>query len=275
MGRRRWSSRASAAPSRSIPRPGTIAVTSGGDGTILLLDDEGISTIELPTPLDEGGHLLWAGGGDRIDGPGGAMSAHRSLFDDALLRAAERHGRPGLPVGGFTLGRADDRSRRGIHRRRRHDRDRARWSPAPDLPLPRPPTRRRRVGAPPPTRTPCSASSTSPPARCALHPDIRLRYDTVVWAADSREPRRRRESRDRMLVTLDLENGYATGGPPRVRGATAAVPWREERTARPELGFPRHDADRPGHRDPSGTVARAPARRTARRRRAGVARRRA
>lgn len=49
------------------PRTGTIAVTSGGDGTILLLDDEGISTIELPTPLDEGGHLLWAGGGERID----------------------------------------------------------------------------------------------------------------------------------------------------------------------------------------------------------------
>ncbi|MGH3690986.1 MAG: hypothetical protein ACRDT7_12570, partial [Microbacterium sp.] len=50
------------------PRTGTIAVTSGGDGTILLLDeDDGISTIELPTPLDEGGHLLWAAGDDRVD----------------------------------------------------------------------------------------------------------------------------------------------------------------------------------------------------------------
>jgi hypothetical protein len=49
------------------PRTGTIAVTSGGDGAILLLDDGGVSTIELPTPLDEGGHLLWAGDDDRVD----------------------------------------------------------------------------------------------------------------------------------------------------------------------------------------------------------------
>ncbi|PRA82461.1 hypothetical protein [Microbacterium sp. MYb66] len=60
-----------AAQRRSIaidPRTGTIAVTSGGDGTILLLDDDGdISTITLPTPLDEGGHLLWAGDDERID----------------------------------------------------------------------------------------------------------------------------------------------------------------------------------------------------------------
>lgn len=48
------------------PTTGTIAVTSGGDGTILLLDGDDVSTIELPTPLDEGGHLLWAGD-DRID----------------------------------------------------------------------------------------------------------------------------------------------------------------------------------------------------------------
>ncbi|WP_136023919.1 hypothetical protein [Microbacterium sp. K27] len=49
------------------PGTGTIAVTSGGDGTIHLVDDSGISTIELPTPLDEGGHLLWAGADHRVD----------------------------------------------------------------------------------------------------------------------------------------------------------------------------------------------------------------
>lgn len=49
------------------PVGGTIAVTSGGDGTILLLDRTEISTVELPTPLDEGGHLLWASEGDRFD----------------------------------------------------------------------------------------------------------------------------------------------------------------------------------------------------------------
>lgn len=49
------------------PVGGTIAVTSGGDGTILLLDGTEISTVELPTPLDEGGHLLWASDGDRVD----------------------------------------------------------------------------------------------------------------------------------------------------------------------------------------------------------------
>lgn len=49
------------------PDAGTVAVTSGGDGTIHLVDDSGISTIELPTPLDEGGHLLWTGGDDRVD----------------------------------------------------------------------------------------------------------------------------------------------------------------------------------------------------------------
>lgn len=49
------------------PLATTIAVTSGGDGTIHLVDDSGLSTIELPTPLDEGGHLLWAAGDDRVD----------------------------------------------------------------------------------------------------------------------------------------------------------------------------------------------------------------
>ena len=49
------------------PLSGTIAVTSGGDGTILLLDDDRITTLTLPTPLDEGGHLLWTGGDDRVD----------------------------------------------------------------------------------------------------------------------------------------------------------------------------------------------------------------
>ncbi|WP_435748858.1 hypothetical protein [Microbacterium sp. PMB16] len=49
------------------PVTGTIAVTSGGDGTIHLIGDDGISRIELPTPLDEGGHLLWTADDDRVD----------------------------------------------------------------------------------------------------------------------------------------------------------------------------------------------------------------
>ncbi|WP_254408314.1 hypothetical protein [Streptomyces sp. AC495_CC817] len=50
------------------PQSSTIAVTSGGDGAIHLIDaDDGISTVVLDTPLDEGGHLLWADGGERID----------------------------------------------------------------------------------------------------------------------------------------------------------------------------------------------------------------
>lgn len=49
------------------PVTGTIAVTSGGDGVIHLIGDGGISTIPVPTSLDEGGHLLWAGDDDRID----------------------------------------------------------------------------------------------------------------------------------------------------------------------------------------------------------------
>ncbi|WP_396658759.1 hypothetical protein [Microbacterium oxydans] len=66
MGRRRRSPRA--APVHcDRPRRRHIAVTSGGDGTILLLDGTEISTVALPTPLDEGGHLLWASDGDRVD----------------------------------------------------------------------------------------------------------------------------------------------------------------------------------------------------------------
>lgn len=50
------------------PRDGTVAVTSGGDGTIHLLGPArpsgapSLDTIEMPTPFDEGGHLLWNGG---------------------------------------------------------------------------------------------------------------------------------------------------------------------------------------------------------------------
>ncbi len=49
------------------PVTGTVAVTSGGDGVIHLIADGSLSTISLPTPLDEGGHLLWADDSARID----------------------------------------------------------------------------------------------------------------------------------------------------------------------------------------------------------------
>lgn len=130
------------------------------------------------------------------------MSAHRLLLDDALARA-ERHGRPGLPVGGFTLGRADDRSRRGIHRVDgttviEPDGHLHRIFPSPD---------RRRVAvewAPSADENAVFGIVDVAAGTLRLHPDIRLRYDTVVWAADSRSLDVV-ASRNRMLVTLDLE----------------------------------------------------------------------
>ncbi|MBP5803184.1 S9 family peptidase [Microbacterium maritypicum] len=130
------------------------------------------------------------------------MSAHRSLLDDALARA-ERHGRPGLPLGGFTLGRADDRSRRGIHRVDgttviEPDGHLHRIFPSPD---------RRLVAvewAPSADENAVFGIVDVAAGTLRPHPDIRLRYDTVLWAADSRSLDIV-ASRDRMLVTLDLE----------------------------------------------------------------------
>jgi prolyl oligopeptidase len=130
------------------------------------------------------------------------MSPHRFVLDDALTRA-ERHGRPGLPVGGFTLGRADDHSRRGIHRLDgttviEPEGHVHRIFPSPD---------RRRIAvewAPTADENAVLGIVDVIAGTLRLHPDIRLRYDTVLWAADSRSLDIV-ASRDRMLVTLDLE----------------------------------------------------------------------
>jgi prolyl oligopeptidase len=132
------------------------------------------------------------------------MSAHRSVLDDALTRA-ERHGRPGLPIGGFTLGRADERSRRGIHRLDgttviEPDGHLHRIFPSPD---------RRLIAvewAPSADENAVFGIVDVAAGTLRLHPDIRLRYDTVLWAADSRSLDVV-ASRDRMLVTLDLQTG--------------------------------------------------------------------
>lgn len=132
------------------------------------------------------------------------MSARRSALDDALARA-ERHGRPGLPVGGFILGRADGRSRRGIHRLDgttviEPDGHLHRIFPSPD---------RRRIAvewAPTADENAVLGIVDAHGGTLQLHPDIRLRYDTVLWAPDSRSLDVV-ASRDRMLVTLDLQTG--------------------------------------------------------------------
>ncbi|MFJ6533602.1 prolyl oligopeptidase family serine peptidase [Microbacterium sp. NPDC091662] len=130
------------------------------------------------------------------------MSAHRSVLDDALTRA-ERHGRPGLPVGGFTLGRADERSRRGIHRLDgttviEPDGHLHRIFPSPDGRL---------IAvewAPSADENAVFGIVDVAAGTLRLHPDIRLRYDTVLWASDSRSLDVV-ASRDRRLVTLDVE----------------------------------------------------------------------
>ncbi|MFD0776039.1 hypothetical protein ACFQZ2_19065, partial [Streptomonospora algeriensis] len=41
------------------PAGTTVAVTGGGDGVLHIVREEKTGTIALPSPLDEGGHLLW------------------------------------------------------------------------------------------------------------------------------------------------------------------------------------------------------------------------
>ncbi|WP_199542600.1 hypothetical protein [Prauserella sp. PE36] len=44
------------------PTGSMVAVTRGGDSQLHLIGDDGIDTLSVPTPLDEGGHLYWHGG---------------------------------------------------------------------------------------------------------------------------------------------------------------------------------------------------------------------
>ncbi|WP_217178786.1 prolyl oligopeptidase family serine peptidase [Streptomyces sp. AC495_CC817] len=132
------------------------------------------------------------------------MSAPRAALD-AALALAERHGRPGLPVGGFALARADGRPRRGIHRLDGRtviepDGHIHRFSPSPD---------RRLLAvewAPTADENGVLGIVDAVSGAMRLHPDVRLRYDTVLWAEDSRTLDVV-ASRDGMLVTLDVETG--------------------------------------------------------------------
>lgn len=152
------------------------------------------------------------------------MNAHRAVLDDALARA-ERHGRPGLPVGGFTLGRAADRSRRGIHRLDgstviEPDGHLHRIFPSPD---------RSRIAvewAPTADENAVFGLVDVAAGTLRLHPDIRLRYDTVLWAADSRSLDVV-ASRDRRLVTLDVETGETEVAPLPSEGRLRLFPGGE------------------------------------------------
>ncbi|WP_435748857.1 prolyl oligopeptidase family serine peptidase [Microbacterium sp. PMB16] len=144
------------------------------------------------------------------------MNAHRAMLDEALARA-ERHGRPGLPVGGFTLGRADYRLRRSIHRLDsttviEPDGHLHRIFPSPDGRL------IAAEWAPTADENAVLGIVDVAAGTLRLHPDVRLRYDTVLWATDSRSVDVV-ASRDRMLVTLNLETGEKQTDPvdPEVR----------------------------------------------------------
>ncbi|KJL26091.1 Prolyl endopeptidase [Microbacterium oxydans] len=138
------------------------------------------------------------------------MNTHRGVLDDALTRA-EHHGRPGLPLGGFALGRADGRTRRGIHRLDgstviEPDGHLHRIFPSPD---------RRLIAvewAPTADENAVLGLVDVAAGTLHLHHDIRLRYDTVLWTADSRSLDVV-ASRDRQLVTLDVETGETRVAP--------------------------------------------------------------
>ncbi|MCB8043867.1 hypothetical protein JM654_05285 [Microbacterium oxydans] len=236
------------------PVGGTIAVTSGGDGTILLLDGTEISTVELPTPARRGRASALGVRWRPRRRPGGPMSAHRAVLDDALARA-ERHGRPGLPVGGFTLGRAADRSRRGIHRLDgstviEPDGHLHRIFPSPDG------SRIAVEWAPTADENAVFGLVDVAAGTLRLHPDIRLRYDTVLWAADSRSLDVV-ASRDRRLVTLDVETGETEVAPLPSEGRLRLFPGGESGLRALSSAGAGNHSDRPGDGDAAGTVVRA------------------
>ncbi|GAA1136292.1 hypothetical protein GCM10009651_20450 [Microbacterium natoriense] len=146
------------------------------------------------------------------------MSAHRAVLDAALSRA-EHHGRPGLPIGGFVLGRRDCSPRRGIHR-------------LDGTPVIEPDGHVQRIHPSPDGRLLAVEWAPSADENAVLcivdvssgtmrpHPGIRLRYDTVLWAPDSRSLDVV-ASRDDALVTLDVETGAVQ--------STALAPWTRVR----------------------------------------------
>ncbi|MDQ1124935.1 prolyl oligopeptidase family serine peptidase [Microbacterium trichothecenolyticum] len=138
------------------------------------------------------------------------MTALRDALDEALT-AHERHPRPGLPVRGFVLDRAAGTPRPAL----RHADGRTviapdghihRMSPSPD---------RRHIAI----EWAADASEDAvlgivdvASGALRLHPEIRLRYDTVLWSDDSR-CLEVVASRDDALVTLDVDSGAWTSTP--------------------------------------------------------------
>ncbi len=138
------------------------------------------------------------------------MSAHRAALEHALTRH-EHHGRPSLPVEGFTLSRADGRPRRGIHRIDgtaviEPEGHLHRIFPSPD---------RRLIAvewAPSADENAVLGIVDVAAGTLRLHDEIRLRYDNVLWAAHSRSLDVI-ASRDGMMVTLNVETGLSQSSP--------------------------------------------------------------
>ncbi|MDQ1111538.1 prolyl oligopeptidase [Microbacterium testaceum] len=138
------------------------------------------------------------------------MTALRNALD-AALSAHERHPRPGLPVRGFVLDRAAGTPRPAI----RHADGRTviapdghihRMTPAPD---------RRRIAiewAEDASEDAVLGIVDVASGTLRLHPEIRLRYDTVLWIDDSRTLEVV-ASRDDALVALDVDTGALTATP--------------------------------------------------------------
>ncbi|WZH36883.1 MAG: prolyl oligopeptidase family serine peptidase [Microbacterium enclense] len=130
---------------------------------------------------------------------------------DGTLSAHERHPRPGLPVRGFVLDRAAGSVRPAL----RHADGRTviapdghihRMSPSPD---------RRHIAiewAEDASEDAILGIVDVASGALRLHPEIRLRYDTVLWSDDSRSLEVV-ASRDDALVVLDVDTGARTSTP--------------------------------------------------------------
>ncbi|MEV4776893.1 prolyl oligopeptidase family serine peptidase [Microbacterium sp. LWH12-1.2] len=123
----------------------------------------------------------------------------------AALSQGEEYGRPGLPNAGFSLGRKAGRVRRGVYRSdgrcvAEPEGHLHRIAPSPDGRL------IAAEWAADADENAVLAIIDAHTGEMRVHPHIRIRYDTVLWKADSR----RLEvvaSRDDQIVSLDVESG--------------------------------------------------------------------
>lgn len=132
------------------------------------------------------------------------MSAHRDSLSAALARA-EEFGRPGLPDAGFSVGRANGHDHRAVYRSNGSlviapEGHLHRITPAPDGRL------IAAEWAPEADENAVLAIIDVAAGEMRVHPEIRLRYDSVLWDAASR----RLDvvaSRDDRIVSLDVHTG--------------------------------------------------------------------